>query len=202
MIPPHEVYAVLRENGFLPLGIPHRLGAVYEIAATGPNGQGRLLIDGRTGRIVRFRPAYGGGPGAYWGGPEDDSYQGEPYDLNDSSDANDPQRSAAVRGGGPPSPVPHADSRAVGRPAPKSAARAKPSERARMPAQKPANAPGQVETRAAGAQSAPKPANAPAQVQARAAAAAPVTTDKAGETRIAVPLIKPTEVAPPVQGLE
>ena len=209
LIPPHEVYAVLRDNGFLPLGIPHRLGPIYEIAAMGPSGQGRLQIDGRTGRIIRFRPgpAYGGGPGIYEDGPGDDSYSSEPYDLNDSSDANNRQRPPAAVRGGPPSRLAHADRAAVPRPA--KSAGAQPSEKPRQRAQKPANAPVQVQARAAGAQpsekarrSAQKPANAPAQVQARAAATAPVTTDKAGETKIAAPLIKPTEVAPPVQGLE
>jgi len=199
---------VLRDNGFLPLGVPHRLGPIYEIAAMGPSGQGRLQIDGRTGRIIRFRPgpAYGDGPGIYEGGPGDDSYLREPYDLNDSSDANNPQRPAAAVRGGPPSRIAHDDRGAVPRPAPKSAAGAQPSEKARQAAHKPA---AEVQARATGAQaggkarqSAQKPASAPAQVQARAVASAPVTTDKAGETRIAAPVIKPTEVAPPVQGLE
>ena len=59
LMPPHQVYAVLRENGFLPLGIPRRQGSVYGISAMGPDGEdGWLLIDGRNGRIIRFAPAY------------------------------------------------------------------------------------------------------------------------------------------------
>lgn len=59
VMPPQEVYAVLRENGFLPLGIPRQRGLVYTIAVMDRSGEdGRLVIDARTGRIIRFVPAY------------------------------------------------------------------------------------------------------------------------------------------------
>jgi hypothetical protein len=62
LMPLSEVYAVLRENGFSPLGIPQQRGFVYVISAIDRAGQdGRLLIDGRSGRIIRFTPAYHGG---------------------------------------------------------------------------------------------------------------------------------------------
>ncbi len=58
-LPPPEVYAVLRENGFLPLGIPYRRGWAYVIAALDRDGEdGRLIIDARSGQIVRFVPAF------------------------------------------------------------------------------------------------------------------------------------------------
>src|SRR5690349_8867711 len=65
LLPPTEVYAVLRDNGFSPLGIPHQRGMVYTIAVVDRNGEdGRLVIDARNGRIIRFMPAWGpGGPG-------------------------------------------------------------------------------------------------------------------------------------------
>src|SRR5258705_2993913 len=55
LLPPTEVYAILRENGFLPLGIPQQRGLVYTIAVIDRGGDdGRLVIDARNGRIIRF----------------------------------------------------------------------------------------------------------------------------------------------------
>src|ERR1700689_5040719 len=59
LLPPREVYTVLRENGFSPLGAPQQRGLFYVIAAVDRAGEdGRLVIDARNGRIVRFMPAY------------------------------------------------------------------------------------------------------------------------------------------------
>ena len=59
LMPALEVYTILRENGFSPLGIPHQRGLFYTIAAIDRRGDdGRLVIDARNGRIVRFMPAY------------------------------------------------------------------------------------------------------------------------------------------------
>jgi hypothetical protein len=59
LLPPQEVYAVVRDGGFLPLGIPRQRGLVYTIAVIDRGGDdGRLMIDARTGRIIRFLPAY------------------------------------------------------------------------------------------------------------------------------------------------
>ncbi len=67
LMPPQEVYAVLRENGFSPLGIPHQRGFVYTIAVIDRAGDdGHLMIDARTGRILRFVPA------RRWGGNFDE----------------------------------------------------------------------------------------------------------------------------------
>lgn len=176
LMPPHEVYAVLRDNGFLPLGIPHRLGSVYEITARGPDGEdGRLIIDGRTGRIVRFTPAY-------WGGRSDDSDLRAPYDAQDAL-----PRPTAVRDvPRPPALIPHVASRAVPQSAPKRAAAAQPAEPAQKSARKPADAPAEVQARA----------TTPAQGTAQG------TTGRAGEVKPPVPVIRPTEAMPPVQGLE
>jgi hypothetical protein len=58
LLPAMEVYTVLRDSGFLPLGIPQRRGLVYTISVIDRGGDdGRLTIDARTGRIVRFVPA-------------------------------------------------------------------------------------------------------------------------------------------------
>ena len=58
LLPSQEVYTVLRDSGFSPLGIPRRRGFVYTIAVVDRRGgDGRLMIDARDGRIVRFVPA-------------------------------------------------------------------------------------------------------------------------------------------------
>jgi hypothetical protein len=59
LLPAPEVYTVLRESGFSPLGIPQLRGLVYTISVIDRGGDdGRLIIDARTGRIIRFIPAY------------------------------------------------------------------------------------------------------------------------------------------------
>ena len=59
LLPSTEVYSVLRDNGFSPLGIPRLRGFVYTIAVIDRGGaDGRLIIDARNGRIIRFLPAY------------------------------------------------------------------------------------------------------------------------------------------------
>src|ERR1700733_904122 len=59
LLPPREVYTVLRENGFSPLGVPQQRGLFYVISVIDRGGgDGRPGIDARDGRIVRFMPAY------------------------------------------------------------------------------------------------------------------------------------------------
>jgi hypothetical protein len=58
LLPAPEVYTVLRDNGFSPLGPPQQRGMFYIIAVLGRGGEGRLVIDARDGRIVRFVPGY------------------------------------------------------------------------------------------------------------------------------------------------
>jgi hypothetical protein len=59
LLPPQEVYTVLRDGGFSPLGAPQLRGFVYTIAVVGRGGEnGRLVIDARNGRILRFMPGY------------------------------------------------------------------------------------------------------------------------------------------------
>ncbi len=59
LLPPREVYSVLRESGFSPLGIPRLRGFFYVIAVIDRRGEdGRLVIDARDGQIVRFLPAF------------------------------------------------------------------------------------------------------------------------------------------------
>lgn len=66
LLPLPEVYAVLRDNGFSPLGAPRQRGLTYIIAALDRGGEdGKLIIDARNGRILRFVPAF------QWGGTLD-----------------------------------------------------------------------------------------------------------------------------------
>ena len=46
LLPPEEVYTVLRESGFSPLGIPRQRGFVYTISVIDRGGDdGRLVIE-------------------------------------------------------------------------------------------------------------------------------------------------------------
>jgi hypothetical protein len=59
LLPPHEVYNIIREAGFSPLGIPQQRGYVYTISVIDRGGDdGKLVIDARNGRIIRFMPAW------------------------------------------------------------------------------------------------------------------------------------------------
>lgn len=59
LLPAPEVYTVVRENGFSPLGMPRQRGFFYTISVINREGDdGQLVIDARNGRIVRFVPAY------------------------------------------------------------------------------------------------------------------------------------------------
>lgn len=58
LLPAREVYTVVRENGFSPLGIPRQRGVFYTIAVIDRGGDdGWLVIDARDGRIVRMMRA-------------------------------------------------------------------------------------------------------------------------------------------------
>jgi hypothetical protein len=59
LLPAREVYTIVRESGFSPLGMPQQRGLIYTIAVIDRGGDdGRLVIDARTGRIIRFMPAH------------------------------------------------------------------------------------------------------------------------------------------------
>jgi hypothetical protein len=156
LLPPIEVYTVLRENGFLPLGIPRQRGLVYTIAVIHPGGaDGRLVIDARSGQIIRFIPADGmadGYPGDLSGGP-----------------AGPMPPATHVRGGPPrpPAPIPHVASRTVPTP--------RPNPQAAKPAPEPARQSAAVQQKPVETQQATPPAAAPAVVQAKPAAPAAPT---------------------------
>ncbi|MCP3374863.1 hypothetical protein [Bradyrhizobium cajani] len=186
LLPATEVYAVLRENGFSPLGIPRLRGSVYSITVIDRRGDdGRLVIDARDGRIIRFMPA----ADAYGMAP---SYE-EPAVTPDRPQSALPPPTM-VRSGPPrpPAPIPHVASRSV--PLPKAAPRrgetpvaAKPAEPAPQRAQAPQAQPAQQQTAAIQA----KPTEAAPQ------AAAP-TVDQAKPAAT----ILPTQEMPAAQGLD
>src|SRR4051812_45363267 len=185
LLPSTEVYAVLRENGFSPLGIPRLRGGVYTIAVIDRRGEdGRLVIDARDGRILRFMPvadAYGMAPGY-------EQPAVAPYRPQSALPPPTMIRSGPPR---PPAPIPHVASRSV--PLPKAApprgetpvTAAKPAEPATQPA---AQAQPATQTVAA--------------VPAKPAEAAPqVIAPTVGLAKPA-PTILPTQDMPAAQGLD
>ena len=128
LLPSTEVYAVLRDNGFSPLGIPRLRGFVYTIAVLDRGGgDGRLIIDARNGRIIRFMPAYRMG----------DQFNEESRVIDGSPGAPPPAHAS-----GSPRPGPKVASRTV--PVPKAnplaakPAAPEPVKQAAAPAPKPA----------------------------------------------------------------
>jgi hypothetical protein len=58
-LPPRAIDAIVREMGYEPLGAPQQRGAVYTVSAINIDGEdGRVVLDARNGRILRFIPAY------------------------------------------------------------------------------------------------------------------------------------------------
>jgi hypothetical protein len=150
LMPPGEIYTVLRENGFSPLGAPQQRGFFYRIAVVDRRGDdGRVVIDARDGRIVRFTPAY------EMGSRYDD------YGYGYGAPPGPPLPPMANLRGTPPRPpasVPHVASRT---PVPK------PSPLAAKPAIEPAQQSASITAKPA---EAPPPAAAPAPIEAKPAA--------------------------------
>jgi hypothetical protein len=117
LLPPAEVHSIAREAGFAPLGIPQQRGLVYTISAIDNAGDdGKLVIDARSGRIIRFIPAYRMG----------DNFNG---DLDIAYGAVGPVpppiNSSYRRAPRPPLPIPHVASRSAA-PLPKAPPHARP----------------------------------------------------------------------------
>ncbi|MGY8708423.1 hypothetical protein RAD16_22020 [Bradyrhizobium sp. 18BD] len=190
LLPSIEVYAVLRDNGFSPLGIPRLRGGVYTIAVIDRRGDdGRLVIDARDGRIIRFVPnadAYGMAP----------SYEEPAVSPYRPQSALPPP--TMVRGGPPrpPAPIPHVASRTV--PLPKA-----PPHRAETPvaAVKPAEPKTQQAPQQAQAPQV-QPAQQTAAVQAKPAEAAPQAAAPTVSQAKPAAAILPTQEMPAAQGLD
>lgn len=182
LVPPHEVYTIIREAGFSPLGVPQQRGFIYTIAVIDRGGEdGRLVIDARSGRILRFVPAWQ--HGASYEGARNSAY-GPPGPLPPTAHLGNAQR--------PPAAVPKVASRGVPMP--------KPSPLASKP----------VVESAKPVVEAPKPAAEPSSQQAAAVQAKPVDTAPATTATIGqapaeakpAPAILPTQDMPKPQGLE
>lgn len=175
LLPAQEVYTVVRESGFSPLGSPHLRGVIYTISVIDRGGEdGRLVIDARNGRIVRFTPA------DRFGGNFDDGPRviyGSAGPLPPMGYLRGPPR--------PPAPVPRVASRTPSVPLPKARA-GEPQPPAARPAPEPVQQSAAVQAKPADSvPAAPPPAAAPAPVEAKPAAP-----------------IQPTQEMPKVQGLE
>jgi hypothetical protein len=196
VLPPYQVVSVVRSSGYMPLGPVARRGWVYTMAAAGPRGiEGRLVIDARTGRIMRFVPALAVGDAMAYGPPP-----GPPLYQQDYR-----------RAPRPPAPVPRV---AKGSAAPKVASQTPPT--APAPA---ANPGGSSDASKTAATSADHPASAGPTAE-RSPAAAPAPLDKTAEAKPAAtvgavaspppaapataPALKlwPTQALPPVQPLD
>jgi hypothetical protein len=175
LLPPQEVYTVVRESGFSPLGIPQQRGLYYTISVIDRGGDdGRLVIDARTGRIVRFIPAYRSG----------DNFN---EDMTVTYGPVGPPPISTVRGvPRPPASVPHVASRTPSVPMPK------------------APPPRKDDTKPLAAQPVPEPARqSAAAVQAKPAdAPPPAAAPASAEVKPAAPQIMPTQEMPKAQGLE
>ena len=177
LLPPSEVYTVVRESGFSPLGTPQQRGLVYTISVIDRGGDdGRLVIDARTGRIIRFMPAY----------RMDNNFN---EDMPGTYGPVGPRPQVNVIRGAPrpPGSIPHVASRTPSVPMPKaSPSRAvEPKQLSSQPASEPAQQSAAVQAKPADAQPVPQ-------------AAAPVPV----EAKPAAPQVQPTQDMPKVQGLE
>ncbi|UFX46606.1 hypothetical protein HAP47_0008000 [Bradyrhizobium sp. 41S5] len=205
LLPPVEVYTVLRENGYLPLGAPLQRGFVYTISVIDQGGDdGRLVIDARDGHIIRFTPAYRLG----------DNYEEE---MSATYGPVGPMpRAIQARVPRPPLPIPHVASRV---PVPKRSPLASRSAPGPAPASAPAaaQAPAPAAQAAVAPTAAPSPATAPAPAEQAAAAPKPTETQAAAPQAVQqaeaptvgqaappppAPAILPTQEMPKVQGLE
>jgi hypothetical protein len=185
-LPPNEVYAILRDNGFSPLGAPRQRGNVYVISVLDREGDdGRLVIDARSGRILRFVPA------SQWG---DGGYEHMRYEPNAQLPREVPRGGTEVL----PEPIViKADPRllqgssAVPPAAPRIANRTVP--RLAAPATQPVQQSAALQTRPVESR--------PAAVASAAPQTAAVAPPPAVEQKPA-PQVMPTEDMPKVQGLE
>lgn len=186
LLPSTEDYTVLRENGFSPLGIPRLRGSVYTIAVIDRRGDdGRLVIDARDGRILRFMPA----ADAYGMAPGYEEPAVAPYRPQSALPAPTMVRSGPPR---PPALIPHVARRTV--PLPKAAP---PRGEAPVAAAKPAE-PATQQAQAPQAQ----PSQQTAAVQAKPAEATPpAIAPSVGQAKPA-PTMLPTQEMPAAQGLE
>jgi len=194
LVPPHEVYNIIRQAGFSPLGIPRQRGFIYTIAVIDRGGEdGRLVIDARSGRILRFVPAW---------------QNGAPYDgaWNSSDGPRGPLPPVPdVRSGLKPPAGAHVASRSVPvpKPSPLAGKAPEPAKPAETAAAKPAPEPAKPATEAAKPSPQASAQQAAAATQAKPAETAPVTTGSTAPVQAKpAPSVLPTQDMPKAQGLE
>lgn len=113
-LPPGQIMAIVRANGFDPVGRPVRNGNVYALQALDPDDvEYRIVVDARTGRTVSLREIARPGPyeaaprfGGVIGGPPEGPALRPPHDVPHGAPAAPrgapPQRSAATTARVPP----------------------------------------------------------------------------------------------------
>jgi hypothetical protein len=201
LLPAREVYTVVRESGFSPLGVPQQRGLFYTIAVIDRAGvDGWLVIDARDGRIVRRMPADRMGDN---GNGELTQQYGAVGSLPPVSNVRGVPR--------PPASIPRVASRTPSVPIPKAAplrAGDEPKALAAKPTPEQA-VPSQPVPPSEAAQPAQPPQQSaavqvkPAEVQSAPPAAAPAPVEvKPSETKSGATPIQPTQEMPKVQGLE
>lgn len=182
-LPVRELYGVLRDHGYSPLGAPRQRGNVYIVAVLDRDGEdGKLVVDAMSGRIIRFVPAF------QWSGAYDRMRYAPSRDALDALPPPTVIRADPRIVPPAPVPAPRMASRAMTPAAPKLTAPA-----TRSPAPGPGTAslndkPGEA-----------KPAARPPAPQTTAAVTQP---PQAAPEQKPVPQILPTQVMPPVQDLE
>lgn len=190
VIPAVQIVAVLRSSGYSPLGQITQRGWIYTVAALDPNGDdGRLIIDARTGRIMRFIPAMevdarlSERMAMAYGPPGPPPVTEAGYEIRRGS-LLDLRRSPR-----PPASVPHV----AQRPSPKTASRVPQSAPAQQPAANPS-----------ADQSATKSAQAVTVIEKKPAATVGAATASAPPPASDPPTLKlwPTQAMPDVQPLE
>jgi hypothetical protein len=206
LLPAREVYTVVRENGFSPLGIPQQRGLFYTIAVIDRGGaDGWLVIDARNGRVVRMMRSDRMG----------DNANGELTQQYGPVGAQPPV--STIRGGPrPPASIPRVASRTPSVPIPKAAPlradepktlAAKPAPEPAQPSQpaQPSEAaqPSQAAPPSAAAQpTAPPQQSAAIQVKPAGAETTPQAAPAPVQAKPEATLIQPTQAMPKVQGLE
>jgi len=195
VLSPNEVTRVARDEGFAPLGYPRQRGLVYTMAVINPNGDdGRLVIDARSGRLVRFMPAWQMGDRME---QATEASYGRIQGLPPMVERHPPR---------PPRAIPHYASRGTATPMPRPAPQHPVGDRAAKAASgtaaaaKDATKPALDQARQDGT----KPETAKqetAAVQGKPAAAPSAAGPAPAEAKPSSE-IRPTEPMPPVQGLE
>ena len=213
LLPAREVYTVVRESGFSPLGIPRQRGMFYVIAVIDRRGDdGRLVIDARNGQAVRFVPAYRMGVNFNEDMPATYGPAGSPPPVSNLSGVPRPPAAVPKVASRMPATVPmpkaspqHRDEvrplaqKPGPEPAQQSAAvQAKPVD---TPAT-PQVAPAVIEAKPAVPPVQPKQQSAAVQTKPADAPAAPQAAPPVVEAKPAAPPIQPTQEMPKMQGLE